>query len=105
MELAVALTCSNISPKLQHFDQISRQKWLRKLGSINGNTIIRILRYMYIHMCGKRYLKKIFQACKGDIKAIEESIHQEKDEKLVVVEGHTIVHPRTVVVHLQTKVL
>ena len=56
-------------------------------------------------MSGKRYLKKIFQACKGDIKAIEESIHQEKDEKLVVVEGHTIVYPRTVVVHLQTKVL
>ena len=56
-------------------------------------------------MCGKRYLKKIFQACKGDIKAIEESIHQEKDEKLVVVEGHTIVHPRTVVVHLEMKVL
>ena len=63
----------------------------------------RILRY--VHMCGKRYLKKIFQACKGDIKAIEESIHQEKDEKLVVVEGHTIVHPRTVVVHLEMRVL
>ena len=103
MELAVSLTCSYISPKLQHFDQISRQKWLRKLESINVNTITRILRY--VHMCGERYLKKIFQACKGDIKAIEESIHQEKDEKLVVVEGHTIVYPRTVVVHLQMKVL
>ena len=103
MELAVSLTCSNISPKLQHFDQISRLKWLRKLGSIIENTITRILRYVY--MSGKRYLKKIFQACKGDIKAIEESIHQEKDEKLVVIEGHTIVHPRTVVVHLQKKVL
>ena len=29
VELAVSLTCSNISPKLQHFDQIPRQKWLR----------------------------------------------------------------------------
>ena len=103
MELAVSLTCSNISPKLQHYDQISRLKWLRKLGSINENTITRILRHVY--MSGKRYLKKIFQACKGDIKAIEESIHQEKDEKLVVIEGHTIVHPRTVVVHLKMKVL
>ena len=50
--------------------------------------------------CYKSYLKEVFQTSEGNVEAVEESIKEKEDEKLVVVERHTVVHPSTVVVHL-----
>ena len=44
---------------------------------------------------------EVLEGTGRQVEAVGESVAQEEDEKLVVVEGHAIIHPGTVVVHLQ----
>merc|ERR1719483_645993 len=44
---------------------------------------------------------EVLKAAEGDEYTIDKAVEEEKDEKLVVFEGYTIVDPRTVMIHLE----
>ena len=46
-------------------------------------------------------LEEVLERGEGAVGAVEEGVEEEEDEELVVHEGHAVVHPRAVVVHLQ----
>ena len=45
--------------------------------------------------------EEILEGGEGDEHTIGETVEEEEDEELVVVEGDTVVNPGTVVVHLE----
>ena len=45
--------------------------------------------------------EEILEGGESHEQTIEETVEEEEDKELVVVEGNTVVHPGTVVVHLE----
>ena len=50
---------------------------------------------------GRPELEEVLERGERAVGAVEEGVEQEEDEELVVHEGHAVVHPRAVVVHLE----
>ena len=48
-------------------------------------------------------LEEILERGESAVGAVEEGVEEEEDEELVVHEGHAVVYPRAVVVHLEWK--
>lgn len=53
-------------------------------------------------VCPKQY--EILEYTSSQVNAVDEGVSEKQHEKLVVIEGHAVVHPRTVVIHLEDAV-
>lgn len=44
---------------------------------------------------------EVFQVAQGQVDGVEQGVSQEQHEELVIIEGHAVVDPRTVMIHFQ----